>query len=309
MSFEADSLFDRRRLKRRLSFWRTLAIVVLVVAAVGAIQLAVGGDLPGLAPRAHLARLDVVGVIVEDRDQLEAIEEVAENPAAKALLVYIDSPGGTVVGGEALHGALRKVAAVKPVVAVMGTTAASAGYMVAIGADAVFARAGSLTGSIGVLMQTAEVTELLESLGIATTAIKSAPLKAVPSPLEPLTPEAREVTQALVDQVYDLFVGMVRERRQLEGDRLAEVIDGRVFTGTQALEKGLIDALGGEDEAREWLEREHGIDRDLPVRDIGPAKGFPSVLELAAALIGKKIIPERLRLDGLVAVWHPDLRF
>src|SRR5690606_28058673 len=109
-----------------------------------------------------------------------------------------------------------------------------------------------------------------------------APLKAVPSPLEPLTPEAREVAQALVDQVYDLFVGMVRERRQLEGDRLAEVIDGRVFTGTQALEKGLIDALGGEDEAREWLEREHGIDRDLPVRDIGPAKGFPSVLELAA---------------------------
>ena len=306
MKLDADALFDRRRLKRRLSFWRGTAIVALAALLVGAIQLAVG-DVPGLGHRAHVARLDVVGFITEDRDLLKSVQDVAEESAAKALLVYIDSPGGTVVGGEALFAALRKVAASKPVVAVMGTTAASAGYMVAIAADRVFAHAGTITGSIGVILQTADVTDLLRSIGVEPTAIKSGPLKAVPSPLEPLTPAGREATQALVDETYAMFIQMVRERRGLTDAQVAEVSDGRVFMGRQAVTRGLIDALGGEEEARAWLEREYRIDRTLPVRQIDYGDDLPWLLGIASTLIGKRIFSERLRLDGLVSVWHPDL--
>lgn len=306
MKLDADALFDRRRLKRRLSFWRGMAIVALVALLVGAVQLAVG-ELSGLGRRAHVARLDIVGFIAEDRDLLKSVRDVAEDPAAKALLVYIDSPGGTVVGGEALFEALRKVAAVKPVAAVMGTTAASAGYMVAIAADRVFAHAGTITGSVGVILQSADITELLKSIGIEPTAIKSGPLKAVPSPLEPLTPAAREATQALVDETHAMFVQMVRERRGLTDAQVAEVSDGRVFLGRQAVTKGLIDALGGEDAARAWLESEHRVDRTLPVRQIEGDDGLPRLFRIASALIGKRIFSERLRLDGLVSVWHPDL--
>ena len=213
-----------------------------------------------------------------------------------------------MVGGESLYLALRKAAAEKPVVAVMGTTAASAGYMVAIAADTVFARAGTITGSIGVLFQTAEVTELLGKLGIESTTIKSSPLKAVPSPFEELTPEGRAATQSVVDSTYAMFVDMVRERRSLEPEQVAQVADGRIFTGRQALERKLVDAIGGEEDARAWLEAERKVSAELPVFDIGVEEKDSWIFGSATALIRKTLLPERLRLDGLLALWHPSLR-
>ena len=307
MGFAADAQFDRRRLKRRLSFWRGMAIGALVLLVVGLVQLGFG-SVPSFGLRSYVARLNVTGLITEDRELIEAIDDLAEDPAARAIIVYVDSPGGTVVGGEALFVALRRAAEHKPVVAVMGTTAASAGYMVAIAADAVFARAGTITGSIGVIFQTADMTGLLDRLGIEPTAIKSGPLKAVPSPLEPLTPDARQATQAVVNEVYAMFVDMVRDRRNLSGDQLTAVADGRIFTGRQALERGLVDAVGGEEEARRWLEDQRQVSRDLPVIDIELEEEGSWLFGIASALIGKRIFPERLRLDGLVALWHPALR-
>ena len=307
MSLAADSIIDRRRLRRRLSLWRGLALLAFVVLLVGTLQVLGGGGFH-LFATPYVARLEVTGLITEDRDVIDALSDLIDDDSARALIVYIDSPGGTVVGGEALFAGLRKIAEHKPVVAVMGTTAASAGYMVATAADTVFARAGTITGSIGVIFQTFDVTGLLGTLGIEPTAIKSAPLKAVPSPLEPLTPEARKATQGLVDEVYAMFVEMVRERRDLSPERLSEVSDGRVFTGRQALDLGLIDAIGGEDEARTWLETTHHISHELPTMEIGTKEEESMLLGLASVAFGKRMLPERLRLDGLVALWHPDLR-
>jgi len=307
VSLDIDAVLDRRRLKRRLAFWRTSAIVVFVAVAVVLAQWAFG-DLNPLGRGDHVARLNVVGVIVEDQDVLDRLDEIAEDDAAKALLIYIDSPGGTVVGGESLFKAFRRVAAEKPVVAVMGTTAASAGYMVALGADSIFAHEGTVTGSIGVLLQTAEITDLLERLGVNAEAIKSAPLKAVPSPLEELTPSGRAAAQEVVDQMYAMFVEMVGERRGLSGDELRAVSDGRVFTGRSAVTHRLVDAIGGEREAREWLESEHSISADLPSIDRDVKRDSSVIGRLARALGGKTLFSERLMLDGLVAVWHPDLR-
>jgi protease-4 len=305
---EADLIVDRRRLKRHLSFWRVAAIVL----AVGAVAAAAGRFGAPLLGGRYVARLQVNGIIVDDPARTKALSELARDSKARALIVRIDSPGGTVVGGESLYRDLRRVAEKMPVVAVLAQTAASGGYMTALGADWIIAREGTVTGSIGVLMQTADVTGLLAKLGVSMEAIKSAPLKAVPSPFEPLTDEGRAAVKGMIDDMFQMFVGMVAERRHLDQARALAVADGRVFTGRQARALGLVDAIGGEDTARAWLEDEKGVRRSLPQREIKISRddGFWRDVagEAMSRITGKAYLPERLTLDGLVAVWHPDLR-
>ncbi len=237
-----------------------------------------------------------------------ALEEIAKNSRIKALIVHIDSPGGTFVGGEQLYDALRDIAAHKPVVAVMGTVAASAGYMAAVAGDRIFAHQGTITGSIGVIMQTTDITVLLDKLGISAEAIKSTPLKASPSPLEPLSDEARAASQAIIDDMYGLFVEMVAKPRGFDMSRARALADGRVFTGRQAVANGLIDAIGGEAEARDWLAAERDIPRNLPVLDVIIDHPVEDWLANARVLSQKMLFPERLTLDGLISLWHPGDR-
>ncbi len=305
MALESDYLVDRRRLKRRLALWRGLAVVIavaLIAVAVDRFQgtSARGGD--------YVARLHIDSIIFNDRDRIEALDELADDRRARALILRINSPGGTVVGGESLYRVLRKVAAKKPVVAVMDGIATSGGYMVAIAAGRIFAHQASITGSIGVLFQTAEITELLERIGVSVTTIKSGPLKAEPSPVTKLTPEARRATQALVDDMFKMFVDMVAERRKMNRDRVLKLADGRVYTGRMAVANGLVDAIGGEPEALEWLRTEKKIDRDLSVRDVRIHRDVEAWFDRLTGLGLKAVLSERLTLDGLVSVWHPRLK-
>ncbi|MGB8275140.1 MAG: signal peptide peptidase SppA [Alphaproteobacteria bacterium] len=303
MSLEPDERVFRKRLKRRLTIWRIVAL--LAVVAVVALAFERGGRLPQAS---HIARLSVTGIILEDQDRLQTLSQSAKDASVKALIVYINSPGGSVVGGESLFRSLRAVAAAKPVAVVMGEMATSAGYMTALGGDRIFAREGSITGSIGVILQSTDITGLLEKLGIATEALKSGPLKAVPSPLEPLTPEARAATMDVIRDVFDMFVGLVADRRSLSRDRALGLADGRVYTGRQALANGLVDEIGGEQEAIGWLAAAHGIDARLPVKDLEGAEPVRLWRRLASAVTGKALFSERLTLDGLVSLWHPNLR-
>ena len=159
-----------------------------------------------------------------------------------------------MVGGESLYLALREVAKQKPVVAVMRELATSAGYMIALGADYIVARQSTITGSIGVLMQSTDVTGLLTKLGIKPAVVKSSPLKAQPNPLEPFSDDARRASQEIVTNIQSMFVGLVRDRRGMDDASLRKLSDGRIFTGGQALTNGLIDAIGGEAAAITWLE-------------------------------------------------------
>jgi len=206
---EGELIAERRRLKRSRSWWRGAAIVVAAVA----IAVAAGGSDLARRYQPYIAELRLSGVIADDPEMIDALEDAMTSRNAKALVLRIDSPGGTVVGGESFFRAVRAIAADKPVVAVLGEVAASGGYMVAIAADHIVAREGTITGSIGVLMQTADVTGLLGKLGVVPETIKSAPLKAVPSPFAALTEEGRAATRLLIDDMYDMFVGMVAERR------------------------------------------------------------------------------------------------
>jgi protease-4 len=303
MAHDADYLIDRRRLKRSLFVWRAVAIAAIVAV------VAVWADrLNGFYDGDYVARLSINGIIFDDPWRHEALAKLKKDTRAKALIVQIDSPGGTVVGGEVLHRQLRDIASDRPVVAVMGQVATSAGYMVAIGADRIYARDGTITGSIGVILQTTEVTGLLDKLGIKTEAIKSGPLKAAPSPFEPMTDEVRRATQRVVADIYALFVDLVAERRAIDRETVLALADGRVVTGRRALADRLVDAIGGETEAIEWLAKERAISPDLPVRDVGRDDELARWLENVSSLARKVVFSERLSLDGLISVWHPSIR-
>lgn len=299
MAFGSDDLIDRRRLKRRLTAWQLAAVLAIIAAA-----LVAYGRFDQVVARAHVARLTVDGVIADDTERDEALAAIGRDSSVKALIVRIDSPGGTVVGGESLYRRLFEIGKTVPVVAVMGEVATSAAYMTALAGERIFAREGTLTGSIGVIMQTADVTGLLDKLGIQPEAIKSAPLKAQPNPLEPLTPDARAAVESVIADIYEMFVAMVEQRRDMDHEVVVGLADGRVYTGRQALANGLIDAIGGESEARQWLEEVKNVGKGLPVRDVEPAYVASRVGGWLGG-IGKALVPERLNLDGLVSVWHP----
>ena len=301
MALETDLLIDRRRLKRRLALWRGAAVLLLLAGALafGAQRI----DLP--FGRGHVMRLPVEGFISDDRKLSEAIDRLAKDDTAKALVVSIDSPGGSVGGGEMLHAALLRLRETKPVVAVMRGTAASAGYMTAVAAERIWARDSTVTGSIGVLLQTFDGSELLGRLGLRTDAIVSGPLKAQPSPFQPMSPEGRAALQGVIGDMYDQFVGMVVAGRKLPEDKVRALADGRVFTGRQALAAGLVDAIGGEREARAWLAAERQVPEDLPVRDL-ETRGTAERL-LGATWNGaiKTLVSEWLGVDGVRLLWQP----
>jgi len=309
MSTETDAWLERRLLARRATRWRIVAILALLALVLFGLWRLDPGNL--IAQRqVHVARLEISGVIAENDWWLEKLKEAGEDDRVRAVVLHINSPGGSTYGGEALFQAIRRVAEQKPVVSVIGTLGASAGYMVAIAGDHVLARETSLTGSIGVLFQTAEFSKLMEKVGVSAETITSGALKAEPNPTRPMSPAGKAQIQAMVNETHAWFVDLVASRRELPRDEVARLADGRVYSGRAALQNGLIDGLGGVAEARIWLARTHQISPELPLRDIPPEPPTGLLDGLGsrtfAALLGKSLIPERLRLDGLVSLWHPD---
>ena len=321
MSLDADLIVDRRRMRRKLTFWRVVAVFVAIAAVVALAAtaqrtevLTSGGD--------YIARVKVTGLIRNDQERVESLEKLAKS-SAKAVIVRIDSPGGTTAGSEQLHDSLRRVAAAKPLVVVVDGLAASGGYIAAMSADHIVAQGTSLVGSIGVLFQYPNVSDLLKTVGVKIEEIKSSPLKAAPNGYEPTSPEARAAIEALVKDSYDWFRGMVRDRRHMDDATLQRVTDGRVFTGRQGLELKLVDAIGNEQTAVDWLAKEKGVKADTPVRDwqLKSRFGDLTMLHLATAVVleavglgsfarrleawGSIQTIERLNLDGLLALWHP----
>ena len=303
MALETDLLLDRRRLKRRLVFWRSFSVLAVALAVF--VSVRDGGALPS-GP--HVARLTVTGIIAEDRKLTEAIDRLATDNSVKALIVAIDSPGGTVSGGESLHNAIARVQKKKPVAAVMRGVAASAGYMIAVPADRIFARESTLTGSIGVLLETGELSGLLEKIGIGSETIVSGPLKDQPSLTHPLSPEGRSVLRGLVQDMYDQFVGMVATGRHMEPDQVRKLGDGRAYTGRQALKLGLIDQIGEERDARAWLASERKVSADLPSEDVTTSglvgRTLSSSLGPLFDGLWKTVVSQSVRLDGAWAVWQ-----
>jgi protease IV len=315
MSLSSDLMVDRRKLRRQLTFWRVLAVLIAIAAVIGTAIALNGGNLSG--GTAHIARIRIDGLITGNQSTIDLLRR-AEHASAKAVILRINSGGGTTSGSETLYTEIRRLAAKKPVVAVIDGVGASGAYMAALGTDRIFANGSAIVGSVGVIAQFPNVSQLLDKIGVKVEAVRSSPLKAMPNGLEPTTPEARAALEATVKDTYVWFRGMVGERRKLEGEALDKVTDGRVFTGRQAIGLKLIDALGDEHDALEWLQKEKSVDKALKIQAYSKGStrwsSWTSFSGLVAMLAGTDItsLEEKARrvlgpvaLDGLVSVWHP----
>ncbi len=259
-------------MQRRISLWRWLAFAAIAIAIVVAGWRLTGRGGPGaLVP--HIARLHIGGLITGDTETIKLIDDIAKSNAS-AVLVEIDSPGGTTSGSERLYVALRRLSSKKPTVAVVGSLAASGAYIAAIGTDHIVSEGNSLVGSIGVLFQFPNVAGALDKIGVKVETIKSSPLKASPNGFEATTPEAKAAIDALVVDSYAWFKSLVKDRRHLDDAALAAVDDGRVFTGRQGIGLHLVDALGEERDAIAYLETSRGVGKSLPVVDWKPSSGL-----------------------------------
>ncbi len=323
MTFETETVLDRRRLRRRLSLWRGLAVLAALLA-VGLIVFT-SAEGVGLTGSRQIARVSIEGIITEDRDKLKLFKTLAENKQVAAVILFINSPGGTTTGGEALFAAIRELAKAKPVVAQMGTVAASAGYIVGLAADHIVARGNTITGSVGVIFQWAEFSQLLDKLGIKMTEIKSGPLKANPSMFQPVDEAGRAVAEQMVAESKRWFVDLVATRRGIDTQSVTGLEQGRVFSGREALAFKLIDEIGGEAEAVKYLEDKRNIPKGLDVVDRKPKRESSfGILGLSMGALGHLIGERaagtiaglidsdgtlgRLRLDGLVSVWQGSER-
>ncbi|OSQ50304.1 signal peptide peptidase SppA [Thalassospira alkalitolerans] len=307
MAFDADILLDRRRLKKSIFRWRVLAAVAVVIAIIIAFKHSGAGDVVWGEAGPRIVEVNIEGVITEDPYLLDALEQVEEDRDVVGVIVHINSPGGTMVGGEVLFESLRRIGETRPIVAEMGTVAASGGYMTAIAADHIVARRGTVTGSIGVIFQSMNFTGTLEKLGVEPLTVKSGPLKAVPNPFEPIDDVARTAMDSLISDMFSVFVDMVAERRGMDSDTVRRLADGRVYTGQQAVANGLIDEIGGRREALRWLQEEKGVAPDLAVVPLEIDYPEDSFMEaFFEGNIGKMLSSEGLNLDGLLTVWQPE---
>lgn len=319
MSLDSDVIVDRRRIRRKLTFWRVIAALVAIVAVVG---VGLKAAPSALSSSGSIARVNIEGLIRSDQQRVEALERLEKSTAA-AVVVHINSPGGTTAGSEQLYDSLMRLKAKKPLVVVVDGLAASGGYIAALASDHIVAQQSSLVGSIGVLFQYPNFTELLKTVGVQVETVKSSPLKAAPNGYEPTSPEARAALDALVKDSYAWFRDLVQSRRGMNAAQLDKVADGRVFTGRQAVDLKLIDQLGDEKAAVAWLVAEKKVKADLPVQDfrLSPRFGDLTFLRAAASLtlnalglsgVARQIeqagvvqAVDRLSLDGMLALWHP----
>ncbi|MDB5523712.1 MAG: Clp protease [Rhizobium sp.] len=313
-----NDIAERRRIRRKLTFWRIFSFL-FIAATIVLLWIAVnGGELSNETAKDHIARISISGVIQDDRELLERLDRIAEKDSVKGLIVSISSPGGTTYGGEVIYKAIRRVAEKKPVVSDVRTLAASAGYMIAVAGDQIVAGDTSITGSIGVIFQYPQLKNLLDKIGVSLEEIKSAPLKAEPSPFHEASQEAKDVMRQMVMDSYDWFVTIVAERRNLSRAEALKLADGRVFTGRQALNLKLVDAIGGEKEIRAYLES-HKVAKGLPIVDWQPrSKGSPFLLGGMARQLLEwnglgwltkfnslgNLSDDKMLLDGLVSVWQ-----
>jgi protease IV len=319
MAFETETALDRRRLRRRLTWWRGLAVLAGLLAF--GLLVFTSSDGVGITERQQIARVSLEGLITEDRDLLKLFKTLGEAKHVAAVILFINSPGGTTTGGEALFEGIRELAKAKPVVGQFGTVATSAAYIAGLATDHLVARGNTITGSVGVIFQWAEVTQLLDKLGVKMNEIKSGPLKANPSPFQPLDEAGRSVAEQMVAESKRWFIGLVATRRGIDTGGVAGLEQGRVFSGREALGYKLIDEVGGEAEVVKYLEEKRNLSKGLKVIDWKPKRErdwglFALSMRALGGLLGERAADEiarifgsdqalgALRLDGLVSVWQ-----
>lgn len=295
-------------MSRRSLFLAVLAGLLLLLAVSGVfVAMALDGGSAGFGIGDRVAVIEVDGMLLDDGELLEQIRHFRRNPSVKGFVVSINSPGGVVAASQSVYGALRELREEddRPVIASIGSVGASGGYYVALAADSIYALPGSITGSIGVIMEFPSARELMQKVGVEMEVIKSSEHKDIGSPFREMSETDRQVLQAVVQDVYSQFVDAVVLERQLPREAVLEMADGRVFSGRQALRNGLIDAEGNIQDAIRAAGRIAGLgDEPRVVRPPEPGMGL---LEL---LLGNSAVQARSLLGlGEVGRGMPVLKY
>lgn len=272
----ADLMFERDKLLTQVKKYKWLFIIISLLLVLFLGKSAINSP----KKQEIIARLQVSGVLQHDADLINKLKEIEKNPKIKAVILRIDSPGGVAYAGEDLYVNLKRLSKHKPIVSVMESVAASAGYMIALGTDHIIARNMTLTGSIGVLMQSFELVEMGKKIGLEFVILKSSPLKASPNPMEKMTPEAKAAAMETINDSYNIFLSALIERRKMKRSQALKLANGKVYTGKKAKELKLIDEIGGEEEAIAWLEKNKNISKSAKVVDIKWEKPAGLIQEL-----------------------------
>ncbi len=304
MVMGTDALLERIRIKNQVKKWRNIAISVPVLLVFLFVSNSQGSSFSGFS-KDYIARININGIITGHKDKVEIISNLAKDKKLKAVILHIDSPGGTAVGGEVLYNAIERLNEKKPVVVVMNNVAASAGYLIAIPAERIFAHRATVTGSIGVILQSPNISVLAKKLGIKMDIVKTGAEKGEPSILGDMTPETRKIMQSVVDDFYDFFVKTIAEKRNMSEIEVRKLADGRIYTGQQAVDNKLVDEIGFEEEAVAWLRDNKDIKSSVKIRDVKLVKKKKGLEGLLSTFMGNKsLIPEVFSLQGLLSIWQ-----
>jgi protease-4 len=249
------------RFKRLKGFFALVGAVFSILIVLTVLIALIAGD-SGLALGDKIGIVKIEGVIVDSIDINRQIREFSERDDIKAVIIRINSPGGSVAPSQEIYGEVKRLAGHKKVVASMSSVAASGGYYIALGADKIVANPGTITGSIGVIVQFMNFEGLLSKIGLTGNVIKSGEFKDTGSPLREMSDNEKKILQALVDDVQAQFVDAVVKERELEPEAVRKLADGRIFSGSQALSYGLVDEMGGLDEAVERAAELAGISEE-----------------------------------------------
>jgi len=287
---------------RRKPFLRGCLTVLLVLGGFFVLLLVVSrmDEIPyGRGER--VAVISVTGLISDSESTIEQLKKFVKDDSVKAIVLRINSPGGGVAPSQEIYEEVKKARAKKPVLASMGALAASGGYYIACATQRVYANPGTITGSIGVIMPFMNVKDLVEKIGLKGMTVKSGVFKDMGSPMRDMTPQERELLQGVVDNVHHQFVNAVADGRNLEREDVRRIADGRIFTGEQAKELGLVDVLGNLEDAVSDAGKLGKISGEPKV--VTSTKKKISFLDLlreeTRTLIDEKLSGSHLRLDLL----------
>ena len=230
--------------------------------------------------------IEIKGVVSDSKNIIENIKRFRDEKSIKAIVLRIDSPGGAVGPAQEIYREVRKASQKKPIIASLGTVAASGGYYIAAGADSIIANPGTITGSIGVIMGFTNFQEVLRKIGLVPVVIKSGTFKDMGSPVREMTTQEREILQNLADKIHAQFVRDVALGRKMEKEILAPLADGRIFTGEEAKDLGLVDRIGNLEDSIEWAGRKGGIEGKIAVV-YAPEKRFSLIKYVLGTLLGR----------------------
>ena len=253
-----------------------------------------------------IATISIEGIISNPEDTLNDLENINKSSNAKALLVNINSPGGTFVSSKELYDKIKEISKKIPVVTYMREMATSGGYLVSLASQKIFSNIGTITGSVGVILQTAEITELLEKIGINPIVIKSGKLKATPNPLEGLSENDSKYLNDVIKSMQLEFLSLLSENRNIESKTLEIISDGRIFTGKQAKELNLIDFIGSKSDAIKWLKDEAKLPQDIDILDYSKENQYEKLISMRLFDKNFNFLKKNI-YSGFLAIWDPKL--